>query len=136
MKRSARITQIQSISRKLYKYLRTVVKDGEYHARVRNNAISHRGNRMGRFMLVYRAKYSPAECLDLNRGKDRVEKGLEILKTDLGIFPLMERKPSTVRGLVFILFISLIVRLSMRRMLAESGLKRKHCMDKAFLELE
>ena len=135
-KRSAQITQIRSISGEYYKYIRTVVKDGEYHAQARNNVISQRENRMGRFMLVYSGKYSPAECLDLYRDKDQVKKAFEILKTDLDIFPLRERKPSTVRGLVFILFISLIVRLSMRRMLAESGLNRKYSMDKAFLELE
>ena len=91
---------------------------------------------MGRLMLVYRGEYSPIECLDLYRDKDRVEKAFEILKTDLDIFPLRERKPSTVRGLVFILFISLIVRLAMRRMLAESGLNRRYSTDKVFLELE
>ena len=91
---------------------------------------------MGLFMLVYRGEYSPTECLDLYRDKDRVEKAFEILKTDLDIFPLRERKQSTVRGLVFILFISLIARLAMRRMLAESRLNRKYSMDKVFLELE
>ena len=65
-----------------------------------------------------------------------MEKAFRSLKTDLDIFPPRERKPSTVRGLVFILFISLIVRLSMRRMMAESGLNRRYSMDKAFLELE
>ena len=54
----------------------------------------------------------------------------------MDIFPLRERKQSTVRGLVFILFLSLMVRLAMRRMLAESGLNRRYSMDKAFLELE
>ena len=72
----------------------------------------------------------------IKKDRERVKKSFEILKTDLDIFPLRERKPSTVRGLVFILFISLIVRLSMRRMLPESGLNRKYSMDRAFLELE
>ena len=112
------------------------VRDGRYHTQARNNAISQRENRIGRFMLVYRREYNPTECLDLYRDKDRVEKAFEILKTDLDIFPLRERKPSTVRGLVFILFISLIVRLAMRRMMSESGLNRKYSMDKVFLELE
>ncbi len=65
-----------------------------------------------------------------------MEKAFEIMKTDLDIFPLRERKPSTIRGLIFILYLSLIVRLSMRRMLTESGLNRKYSMDKVFLELE
>jgi len=135
-KRPAQIAQIRSICGEYYRYIRTVVKDGKYHTQARNNAISRRENRMGRFMLVYSGEYTPIECLDLYRDRDRVEKAFEILKTDLDIFPLRERKPSTIRGLVFILFISLIVRLAMRRMLSESGLNRKYSMDRVFLELE
>ncbi|MHB8397215.1 MAG: IS1634 family transposase [Thermoplasmataceae archaeon] len=134
--RSAQIVQVRSIAGEYYRYIRTTVKDGKYHAQARNNAISQRENRMGRFMLVYSGKYSPIECLDLYRDKDRVEKAFEILKSDLDIFPPRERKPSTIRGLIFVLFLSLIIRLSMRRMLTESGLNRKYSMDKAFLELE
>ena len=135
-KRPAQIAQIRSIGGEYYRYIRATVKDGRYHAQARNNAISQMENRMGRFMLVYNGDYSPTECLDPYRDKGRVEKAFEILETDLDIFPLRERKPSTVRGLVFILFISLIVRLSMRRMMAESGLNRRYSMDKVFLELE
>ena len=135
-KRSAQIVQIRSVAGEYYRYIRATVKDGEYHVQARNNAISQRENSMGRFMLVYSGEYSPVECLDLYRDKDRVEKAFEILKTDLDIFPLRERKPSTIRGLIFILFLSLIIRLSMRRMMSESGLNRKYSMDKAFLELE
>ncbi|QRF74882.1 Transposase [Thermoplasmatales archaeon] len=135
-KKPAQIAQVRSMAGEYYRYIRTTVKDGKYHAQARNNAISQRENRMGRFMLVYRGKYGPIECLDLYRDKDRVEKAFEILKSDLDIFPLRERKPSTIRGLVFILFLSLIVRLSMRRMLGESGLNRKYSMDRVFLELE
>ncbi|MCL5437582.1 MAG: IS1634 family transposase [Candidatus Thermoplasmatota archaeon] len=135
-KRPAQIAQIRSICGEHYRYIRTTAKDGRYHGQARNNAISRRENRMGRFMLAYNGDYSPTECLDLYRDKDRVERTFEILKSDLDIFPLRQRKPSTLRGLVFILFISLIVRLSLRRMMAESGLNRRYSMDKMFLVLE
>ncbi len=135
-KRPAQIAQVRSICGEYHRYIRVTAKDGKYHAYARNNAISQRENRMGRFMLVYNGEYTPTECLDLYRGKDQVKKAFEILKTGLDIFHLRERKPSTVRGLIFILFISLIVRLSMRRILSESGLNRKYSMDKVFLELE
>ncbi|MHB1902374.1 MAG: IS1634 family transposase, partial [Cuniculiplasma sp.] len=135
-KRSTQIAQIRSVEGEYYKYIRTTVKDGTYHTQARNNAISQRENRMGRFLLVYRGEYTPIECLDLYRDKDRVEKAFEIMKSDLDIFPLRERTPTTVRGLIFILYLSLIVRLSMRRMLTESGLNKKYSMDKVFLELE
>jgi transposase len=135
-KRNAQIAQIRSVEGEYYRYIRTTVKDGKYHAKARNKAISQRENRMGRFMLVNSGEYTSIECLDLYRDKDRVEKAFEILKLDLDIFPVRERKPSTIRGLIFILFLSLIVRLTMRRMLTESGLNKKYSMDKVFLELE
>ncbi|EQB73465.1 MAG: transposase [Ferroplasma sp. Type II] len=135
-KKNAQIAQIRSIEGEYWKYIRTTVRDGKYHTEARNNAISQREHRMGRFLLVYHGEYTPSECLDLYRDKDRVEKAFEIMKTDLDIFPLRERKPSTIRGLIFILYLSLIVRLSMRRMLTESGLNRKYSLDKLFLELE
>ena len=128
--------RIRAICGEYCKYIKTTVKEGKYYVQARNNAISQRENRMGRFMLVYSGEYSPIECLDLYRDKDRVEKAFEILKSDLDIFPLRERKPSTIRGLIFILFISLIVRLSLRRMMTKSGLNRRYSMDKMFLELE
>ena len=128
--------RIRAICGEYCKYIKTTVKEGKYYVQARNNAISQRENRMGRFMLVYSGEYSPIECLDLYRDKDRVEKAFEILKSDLDIFPLRERKPSTIRGLIFILFISLIVRLSLRRMMTESGLNRRYSMDKMFLQLE
>ena len=71
-----RAAQIRPIGGEYYKYIRTTVKDGKYHAQARNNAISQRENRMVRFMLVYRGEYSPTECLDLYRDRDLVEKGV------------------------------------------------------------
>ncbi len=44
--------------------------------------------------------------------------------------------PATTKGLIFVLFISLILRLRIRKMMSESGLSRKYSIDKAFLELE
>ena len=39
-KRPAQIAQIRSMGGEYYRYIRTTVKDGKYHAHARNNAIS------------------------------------------------------------------------------------------------
>lgn len=80
-KRPTQIAQIRSTSGEYYKYIRTAVKGGKYHAHARSNAVSRRGDRMGHFMLVFGVKYSTIECLDLYRDKDLVEKAFEVLKT-------------------------------------------------------
>ncbi len=134
--KSAQSQQIKTIAGGYGKFISATVKDGKYVVHARNNAISQKENRMGRFLLVYKGEYTPVECLNLYRDKDHVEKAFEILKTDLDIFPLRTGTPATTKGLIFVLFISLILRLRIRKMMSESGLSRKYSIDKAFLELE
>ncbi|MEL9914528.1 MAG: transposase [Thermoplasmatales archaeon] len=69
----------------------------------------------GPFHVSVQGGYSPTECLNLYRDRDQVEKAFEILKSDFNIFPLRGRKQSTIWEMVFIPFISLILRLSKRR---------------------
>ncbi len=82
---------------------------------------------MGRFLLVYNGEYTPLECLSLYRNRDSIEKAFRMLKTDLDIFPMRVKKESTIRGMLFIFFISLIIR---------TGLMRKYSLEKMIRELE
>jgi transposase len=41
---------------------------------------------------------------------ESMEKAFRTLKTDLDIFPMRVRKESTIRGIPFVFFISLIMR--------------------------
>ena len=91
---------------------------------------------MGRFLLVYNGEYKPLECLSLYRNRDSIEKTFRILKTDLDIFPMSVRKESTIRGILFIFFISLIIRSALMSGMISSGLMRKYSLEKMILELE
>ena len=59
-----------------------------------------------------------------------------MLKTDMDIFPMRVRKESTIRGMLFIFFISLIIRSALMRGMISSGLMRKYSLEKMILELE
>ena len=48
----------------------------------------------------------------------------------------MVRKESTIRGMLFIFFISLIIRTALMRGMISSGLMKKYSLEKMFLELE
>ncbi len=104
--------------------------------RARNNAISNAEYRMGRFLLVYRGEYTPLECLSIYRNRDNIEKAFRMLKTDLDIFPMRIRKESTTRGMLFIFFISLIIRSTLIREMISSDLMKRYSLEKKPLELE
>ncbi len=59
-----------------------------------------------------------------------------MLKTDLDLFPIWGRKPSTVRETIFVLFIALILRSMIVRVMNLSGLTKKYAVEKMFLELK
>ena len=98
--------------------------------RARNNAISNAEYRMGRFLLVYRGEYTPLECLSIYRNRDNIEKAFRMLKTDLDIFPMRIRKESTTRGMLFIFFISLIIRSTLIREMISSDLMKRYSLEK------
>ena len=84
---------------------------------------------MGRFLLVYRDGYTPLECLSIYRNKEGIERVFRTLKTDLDIFPMRVRKESTIRGMLFVFFISLIIRTALMREMISSGLMKKYSPD-------
>ena len=54
----------------------------------------------------------------------------------MDIFPMRIRKESTIRGMLFIFFISLIIRTGLMRGMNSSGLMRKYSLERMILELE
>ncbi len=58
------------------------------------------------------------------------------LKTDIDIFLLRNHKESTIRGILFVLFISLIIRSALLRGMESSGLLKKYSLERMLLELE
>ena len=127
---------IESIASHYGKYFTWRIEDGRIKTRARNNAISAAENRMGRFLLVYNGEYTPLECLSIYRNRDNIEKAFRMLKTDMDIFPMRVRKESTIRGMLFIFFISLIIRTALMRGMISSGLMNRYSLEKMLLELE
>ena len=127
---------IESIASHYGKYFTWRIEDGKIKTGARNNAITAAENRMGRFLLVYNGEYTPLECLSIYCNRDSIEKAFRILKTDMDIFPIRVRKESTIRGMLFIFFISLIIRTTLMRGMVSSGLMNRYSLEKMILELE
>ena len=66
-----------------FRYFTYRIENVKFVTKGKNKAISMAENRMGRFPLVHRDEYSPAECLSLYRERSRIEKAFRTLKTDL-----------------------------------------------------
>ena len=127
---------IESIAGSYMRYITYRIENNLVVTSARDNAISAAENRMGRFLLVYRGEYSGSSCLSVYRHRDAIEKAFRVLKTDMDIFPLRDHKESTIRGTIFVFFLSLLIRSALRRGMESTKLNEKYSMERMFLELE
>jgi transposase len=127
---------VDSIAGSYLPYISYRVENGSVRTAARNKAISAAENRMGRFLLVFRGAYSGSECLSAYRQRDAIEKAFRILKTDLDLFPLRDHKESTIRGTMFVFFISLLLRSALARIMQSTKVNEKYSIERMFLELE
>jgi transposase len=75
-------------------------------------------------------------ALSLYRERDEIEKEMEMMKSDLDILPLHTHKDSTTSGFVFVVFLALLIRARLLRMMTEAGLLKNHSVSSLLLELE
>lgn len=121
---------------KLKSYLSWKVLDGRFIITIKDKAVSQRVNKMGLFILLYNGDFSWDECLSLYRSRDMVERSFDMLKNDLDIMPINVKKRESLCGLLFISFLSLLVRMHIVKQLQTTGLQKKCSLDRLFLELE
>ncbi len=127
---------VERTAKKLYSYIKWNVKDDIFEVSIRKKAVAQRVNRMGKFILIYKGKFDWEDCLSTYRGKDIVEKGFDILKNDLDTLPLNVQKDTTLRGLLFVCFIALIIRMRMVKLMGDHHLIEKYSVERMLLELE
>jgi transposase len=117
------------------KYFELDAKDKVIHLRRRSNAISQAVNRFGKVILLSSTKRRWEEVLSLYRQRDAVEKEFDNLKNDLDVMPLRVSKLSTLRGLLFIFFISLVIRSLLLQKARDAELLGKNSIDDILLDL-
>ena len=71
-------------------------------------------------------------CLSTYRERDVVEKGFDTLKNDLQALPLNAKTESTIRGLLFVNYLSLIVRMRLINQIRKNGLLKTHIRSSIF----
>ena len=120
----------------LCQYLGYSVENDHYKVEMKENAVSHRVNRMGKMILLCNGDFAWEECLELYRQKDIVEKNFRVLKTSILQSPLNVQKQECVRGWIFILYLALIVRFRLQHLMRTSGLSEQYSVESLLLELE
>jgi len=75
------------------------------------------------------------EVLGQYRQRDMIENEYAILKCDLDIMPLRVHKTETLKGLLFIFYVSLVIRTHLLNRGRESGLLGKQSVEDILLEL-
>ena len=103
---------------------------------IRQNAVTQRTNRMGKYMLFYSGDVDWMTCLSRYRERDCIEKEFKGLKSELETLPLRTHSTATTRGYLFIAFLSLILRSRLLGVMKESGLAKKYSVEGVLLELE
>lgn len=126
----------REIARKDAKFIEWRAIDGKFEVALKKNAISQAVNKLGKFILLYRGRFSWEECLSLYRGKDTVEKGFDILKNDIDLMPAHVRTDNTLRGYLFIAFLALILRMKLMKRMVDTGLSKRFSIEGLLTELE
>jgi len=101
----------------------------------RVNAISQAVNRFGKTILLSSSKKNWNEVLSLYRERDEVEKKFDELKNELEVMPLRVQKIETLQGLLFIFFVSLMLRALLLRRARDAELLDKNSIDDILMEL-
>jgi transposase len=117
-------------------YFSWEVVGGRFVVGLRRDEVVLRVNRMGLFVLFCCGGFSWDECLCLYRGRDLVEKGFDFLKNDLALRPLNVHKEGSFRGLLFVGFLALVLKMRLLAQMRQSGLLERYTLGSLFLELE
>jgi transposase len=129
------IDQFKRTAGNFERYFECSIDGKMINLRRRVNAISQAVNRFGKTILLSATKRSWDEVLSLYRERDEVEKKFDELKNELEVMPLRVQKIETLQGLMFVFFISLILRALLLKKARDAELLDKCSIEEIFMEL-
>ena len=129
------LDQFKRIAGYFERYFECTVDGKTIHLRRRANAISQAINRFGKTIILSATKRSWKEVLSLYRERDEVEKKFDELKNELEVMPMRVQKVETLKGLLFIFFISLVLRAVLIRRARNAKLLDKSSIEEILIEL-
>jgi len=129
------IGEFKRVAGNFEKYFECIIDGRTIHLRRRINAISQSANRFGKTILISSTKKDWNEVLSLYRERDEVEKKFDDLKNELEAMPLRVHKIETLQGLLFVFFVSLILRAILLQKARAAKLLDKKSIEEIMMEL-
>ena len=86
-------------------------------------------------IVLHSGQQSWQECILFSRERDKVEKMFSTLKNDLAALPLRAHSSAAVKGMLFIEFLALILRMRILAMMRVNKLCKERSLKTLFLEL-
>lgn len=126
---------LRSVAKRLAPLFSIKNVDGKVHVERRRNAMAQALNRCGKLILLTSTDMNWHGALTIYRQRFEVEAEFDQLKDPLDIEPLRVSSSESFRGLMFIAFVSLVLRTFMMRRAAEAKLLDKRWIDDMLLEL-
>ena len=90
---------------------------------------------MGKQIILSHGPLDWKECLTVYRERDYIEKTFRTLKQDIQVLPLNVKKESTMKGFLFVTFLSLILRMKLLKQMKDTDLLEDYTVDGLLLEL-
>jgi transposase len=112
------------------------VVDNRFEVAIKQNAVTQRMNKMGKYILFYSGNFDWMTCLTLYRERDEIEKSFKELKNEIDILPLNTHSDKTTRGFIFVAFLSLIIRTKLMNKMRDVGLLDKYSVELLLLQLD
>ncbi|MCX6697088.1 MAG: IS1634 family transposase [Methanoregula sp.] len=127
---------VREVAKGYTNYITWKFVDGKFEVKPKQNAITQRLNRMGKFILFYEGELDWMTCITLYRQRDAIEKCFMTMKKYLDTLPLNAQKDETVKGFLFVSFLGMILRTKIHLLMNENGLAKQFSVDSMLLELE
>lgn len=125
------LNKIDEISGKYSKYFMIKNKKLVFN----ENEIKNRLDKMGAYIILSNKKQRWDESLSLYKSKDMIEKGFHLLKNYFGSLPSRLQDEDTLEGLVFVMFLALIIQMKLLQKMRTSKLIEKYSVEKLIIEL-
>lgn len=117
------------------KYLDVRKNDGHLTVSRKAKAISQVVNRFGKTILLSSSSMKWDNVMTMYREREEVERQYLALKRDLEAMPLRIQKMETFQGLLFVFFVSLILRSILVERARAGGLLEKQSIEEILLDL-
>jgi transposase len=112
------------------------VVDNRFEVAIKQNAVTQRTNKMGKYILFYSGDFDWMTCLTLYRERNEIEKSFKELKNEIDILPLNTHSDKATRGFIFVAFLSLIIRTKLMNKMRDAGLLDKYSVELLLLQLD